>query len=39
MLANRIIPCLDVMNGRTVKGVHFLNLKDSGDIVELGKKY
>ena len=39
MLAKRIIPCLDVMNGRTVKGVHFLNLKDAGDIVELGKKY
>lgn len=39
MLAKRIIPCLDVMNGRTVKGVHFLNLKDVGDIVELGKKY
>lgn len=39
MLAKRIIPCLDVMNGRTVKGVHFLDLRDAGDVVELGKKY
>ena len=39
MLAKRIIPCLDVMNGRTVKGVNFLNLKDAGDVVELASKY
>lgn len=34
MLAKRIIPCLDVMNGRVVKGVNFVNLKDAGDPVE-----
>lgn len=39
MLTKRIIPCLDVMNGRTVKGINFLNLKDAGDAVELGKAY
>lgn len=39
MLAKRIIPCLDVKDGRTVKGVNFLNLSDAGDPVELGKKY
>jgi len=39
MLAKRIIPCLDVKDGRTVKGVNFLNLKDAGDPVELGKRY
>lgn len=38
-LTKRIIPCLDVSNGRTVKGVNFQNLKDAGDPVELGKKY
>ena len=37
MLAKRIIACLDIMNGRTVKGVNFLELKDAGDPVELGK--
>ncbi|MBS0001101.1 MAG: imidazole glycerol phosphate synthase subunit HisF, partial [Cyclobacteriaceae bacterium] len=35
----RIIPCLDVMDGRTVKGVNFINLRDAGDAVELGKIY
>jgi cyclase len=39
MLARRIIPCLDVKDGRVVKGVHFLNLRDAGDPVELGKRY
>lgn len=39
MLAKRVIPCLDVMHGRAVKGVQFQDLKDAGDIVELGKKY
>jgi cyclase len=38
-LAKRIIPCLDVDNGRVVKGVHFAEVKDAGDPVELGKKY
>lgn len=39
MLAKRIIPCLDIKDGRTVKGVNFLNLRDAGDPVELGAKY
>lgn len=39
MLKKRIIPCLDIKNGRTVKGVMFNNLKDAGDPVELSKKY
>ena len=39
MLAQRIIPCLDVMEGRVVKGVNFLNLRDSGDPVELARRY
>jgi cyclase len=39
MLTKRIIPCLDIKNGRTVKGVNFVNLIDAGDPVELGKKY
>lgn len=39
MLAQRIIPCLDVKEGRVVKGVHFLNLRDSGDPVELAMRY
>ena len=39
MLAKRIIPCLDVKNGRTVKGINFLGLKDVGDPVELGAAY
>ena len=39
MLAKRIIPCLDIKNGRTVKGVNFLNLRDAGDHVALAKQY
>lgn len=39
MLAKRIIPCLDVNNGRVVKGVNFLSLKDAGDPVEIAKYY
>lgn len=39
MLAKRIIPCLDVKDGRTVKGTNFINLRDAGDAVELGKIY
>lgn len=39
MLAKRIIPCLDVKNGRTVKGVNFVGLRDAGDPVEMGKIY
>ena len=39
MLAKRIIPCLDVFEGRVVKGVHFVNLRDAGDPVELAKFY
>ena len=38
-LAKRIIPCLDVDKGRVVKGVHFTEVKDAGDPVQLGKKY
>ena len=38
-LATRIIPCLDVDNGRVVKGVNFQDLKDAGDPVELAKFY
>ena len=39
MVAKRIIPCLDVKDGRTVKGINFVGLKDVGDAVELGKRY
>ena len=39
MLTKRIIPCLDIKNGRTVKGVNFVNLRDAGDPVELAKVY
>ena len=39
MLAKRIIPCLDVKDGETVKGTHFVNLRQAGDPVELGKEY
>jgi cyclase len=39
MLAKRIIPCLDVQDGRTVKGTNFLNLRDAGDAVELAALY
>ncbi|MDA3832238.1 MAG: imidazole glycerol phosphate synthase subunit HisF [Spirochaetales bacterium] len=39
MLAKRIIPCLDIKDGRTVKGVNFIDLRDAGDPVELGALY
>lgn len=39
MLAKRIISCLDVKDGETVKGTHFVNLRQAGDPVELGKEY
>ena len=39
MLAKRIIPCLDIKDGRTVKGVNFVQLRDAGDPVELGARY
>ncbi|MDR3220086.1 MAG: imidazole glycerol phosphate synthase subunit HisF [Dysgonamonadaceae bacterium] len=39
MLAKRIIPCLDVKDGTTVKGINFINFRDAGDPVELGRQY
>ncbi|HSG32414.1 MAG TPA: imidazole glycerol phosphate synthase subunit HisF [Thermodesulfobacteriota bacterium] len=39
MLSKRIIPCLDVKDGRVVKGVNFVNLRDAGDPVEIAKQY
>lgn len=39
MLAKRIIPCLDVTNGRVVKGTNFVDLRDAGDPIELAKRY
>ncbi|HHH75761.1 MAG TPA: imidazole glycerol phosphate synthase cyclase subunit, partial [Phycisphaerae bacterium] len=39
MLAKRIIPCLDVKDGRVVKGVNFVNLRDAGDPVEVARGY
>jgi len=39
MLANRIIPCLDVDNGRVVKGVRFVDIRDAGDPVEVARRY
>ena len=39
MLAKRIIPCLDVDNGRVVKGVQFLDIRDAGDLVEVARRY
>lgn len=39
MVAKRIIPCLDVKGGRTVKGINFVGLRDVGDPVELGRRY
>ena len=39
MLTKRIIPCLDVKDGRTVKGVNFVSLRDAGDTVELAQRY
>ena len=39
MLTKRIIPCLDVKDGRVVKGVHFVGLRDAGDPAELARRY
>ena len=39
MLAKRIIPCLDVKDGKTVKGVNFVNFRNAGDPVALGAAY
>lgn len=39
MLTKRIIPCLDIKDGKTVKGINFVDLRDAGDPVELGVKY
>ncbi len=39
MLAKRIIPCLDIKNGTTVKGTNFVNLREAGDPIELGRAY
>ena len=39
MLAKRIIPCLDIRNGKTVKGINFIDIKEVGDPVELGARY
>ncbi len=39
MLKKRIIPCLDIQDGRTVKGINFVGIRDAGDPVELAKKY
>ncbi|HEY5765613.1 MAG TPA: HisA/HisF-related TIM barrel protein, partial [Candidatus Deferrimicrobiaceae bacterium] len=39
MLAKRIIPCLDVKDGRVVKGVRFVELRDAGDPVEIARRY
>ncbi len=39
MLTKRIIPCLDIKDGRTVKGINFINIRDAGDPVELGATY
>jgi cyclase len=39
MLKRRIIPCLDIRDGRTVKGINFINIRDAGDPVELAKIY
>ena len=39
MLAKRIVPCLDIKDGKTVKGINFVNFRDAGDPVELGAQY
>jgi len=39
MLKKRIIPCLDIQNGRTVKGANFVDIRDAGDPIELAKRY
>ena len=38
-LAKRIIPCLDIRDGRTVKGINFVDIRDAGDPVELAQRY
>ena len=39
MLKKRIIPCLDIKDGRTVKGINFVDIKDAGDPIALAEKY
>jgi len=39
MLTKRIVPCLDIKDGRTVKGVNFVDLRDAGDPIELAERY
>jgi len=39
MLKKRIIPCLDIQNGRTVKGINFVGIRDAGDPIDLAKRY
>ena len=39
MLTKRVIPCMDVKDGRVVKGVNFVNLRDAGDPIELARRY
>lgn len=39
MVSKRVIPCLDIKNGRTVKGINFIGLKDAGDPIELAQRY
>jgi cyclase len=39
MLKKRIIPCLDIKDGRTVKGINFVDIQDAGDPIELAKTY
>ena len=39
MLAKRIVPCLDIKEGKTVKGINFINFREAGDPVELGAQY
>ena len=39
MLTKRVIPCLDIKDGRTVKGINFIKLRDAGDPVELASQY
>ena len=39
MLKKRIIPCLDIQDGRTVKGINFIDIRDAGDPIELSQKY
>ena len=39
MLTKRVIPCMDVAEGRVVKGVNFVNLRDAGDPIQLAQRY